>query len=157
MGNGTHSEGKDGSTAAAKGSSEANCADVQVAWQQSCGGDDNGGEHGPEEEALESDGNGREQEGWHKPEEEFETHANGKVDLRADVNARIGIRIRGSARTMIASFSPILGVMNPSTTLPTAIPSQKPVAVIPLANAPPSLTLIMKVVIQPPSPTSVPT
>lgn len=58
---------------------------------------------------------------------------------------------------MIATFSPIRGVTKPNTTLPTVIPNQNPVAVMPLENAPPCRTLIMKVTIHPPRATSIPT
>lgn len=63
----------------------------------------------------------------------------------------------GEAITEIASFSPILPVTNPSTTRPTVMPSQKPVAVIPLGKGAPPLTLNMNVTTQPPTATSVPT
>ena len=54
-------------------------------------------------------------------------------------------------------FSPTRGVTNPRATRPTVIPSQNPVAVIPLANAGPCRTRVMKVTIHPPSATSIPT
>lgn len=59
-------------------------------------------------------------------------------------------------RTRIASFSPILGVTNPRATLPTVIPSQNPVADIPLANGLACRTLSMNVTTHPPRPTSAP-
>lgn len=59
--------------------------------------------------------------------------------------------------TMIANFSPTLGVTNPSTTLPIVNPSQNPVAVMPLANGSPCRTWIMNSTIHPPSATSSPT
>ena len=58
---------------------------------------------------------------------------------------------------MMARFSPILGVTKPSTRRPTVMPSQKPVAAIPLANGSPLRTWIMNSTIQPPSETSTPT
>ena len=58
---------------------------------------------------------------------------------------------------MIANFSPSRGVTNPSTTRPTVMPSQKPMAVMPLANSVPWRTWIMKTTIQPPRATSMPT
>jgi hypothetical protein len=57
----------------------------------------------------------------------------------------------------MANFSPNLGVTNPSTTRPTVIPNQNPVATIPLAKGSPCRTRIMKVTIHPPSATSTPT
>lgn len=57
----------------------------------------------------------------------------------------------------MANFSPIRGVAKPRAILPTAMPSQKPVAVMPLAKRLPSRTRIMKVTIQPPRATSTPT
>jgi hypothetical protein len=59
--------------------------------------------------------------------------------------------------TEIANFSPTRGVTKPSRIRPTVIPNQNPVAVIPLAKAPPFRTRIMKVTIHPPSATSTPT
>jgi len=59
--------------------------------------------------------------------------------------------------TVMASFSPNLGVTNPSTTLPAVMPSQKPVALMPDAKGVPRLTWIMKVTIHPPNATSTPT
>lgn len=58
---------------------------------------------------------------------------------------------------MIANFSPMRGVINPSAMRPTVIPSQNPVAVIPLAKDWPCRTWIMNVTIQPPRATSMPT
>lgn len=63
----------------------------------------------------------------------------------------------GDELTVIASFSPTRGVTKPSKNRPTVIPSQKPVAVIPLAKAGPFRTRIMKVTIHPPKATSTPT
>ena len=57
----------------------------------------------------------------------------------------------------MAVFSPSLGVTNPSVTRPTIRPSQNPVAVIPLAKGSPWRTRIMKMTIQPPRATSMPT
>jgi hypothetical protein len=59
--------------------------------------------------------------------------------------------------TEIATFSPTRGVTNPKITRPTVIPNQNPVAVIPLAKAPPCRTRIIKVTIHPPNATSTPT
>lgn len=75
----------------------------------------------------------------------------------ARTDSIIGNRDEVHELTAIASFSPTLGVTNPSKIRPTVIPNQKPVAVIPLAKAPPFLTRIMKVTIHPPSATSTPT
>lgn len=68
-----------------------------------------------------------------------------------------GTRKARGKRTAIANFSPTRGVTKPNRILPTVIPNQNPVAVIPLANAPPFRTRIMKVTIHPPSATSTPT
>jgi hypothetical protein len=59
--------------------------------------------------------------------------------------------------TAIANFSPNLGVTNPNTILPTVIPIQNPVAVMPLAKSSPLRTSSMNLTIQPPSATSTPT
>jgi hypothetical protein len=59
--------------------------------------------------------------------------------------------------TVIANFSPNLGVTKPNTILPTVIPIQNPVATIPLANSSPSRTSSINLTIQPPSATSMPT
>lgn len=64
---------------------------------------------------------------------------------------------KGCRLTVMASFSPNLGVTNPSTTLPAVMPSQKPVALIPDAKGVPRLTWIMNVTIHPPNATSTPT
>ena len=90
----------------------------------------------------------------HKPEDQSTGHRAKNVCLGTSGGIMYAMQC---VLTEIAIFSPTRGVTNPSTMRPTVIPSQNPVAVIPLAKALPSRTRIMKVTIQPPSATSTPT
>lgn len=54
---------------------------MQVLGKGLCGCDDDGREQGPEEEALQRDGDGGDDELRDEPEEELEAHCGGEVDL----------------------------------------------------------------------------
>lgn len=56
------------------------------------------------------------------------------ADIMISRSIRAPLILPGRERTIMASFSPILGVTNPRMTRPTVIPSQKPVALIPLGK-----------------------
>lgn len=83
--NGSDCEGEDGGARPADRGCESDRTDVQMAWEEFCGGYDGGGEKGAEEETLKCDGDGRDVELRDEPEDEFEGHGEGEVNLEEGV------------------------------------------------------------------------
>jgi len=75
--NGADGERQERRTAAPKRGREPDGADVEMAREQLRHGHDGGGEQGADKEPLQSHRDGRDDELWDEPEQEFQAHGDG--------------------------------------------------------------------------------
>jgi len=124
---------------------------VKMGREERVEGHNGGGKYGTKKEALEADGDGGDVKLGHEPKDQLEGKQSGDGNLSRLLAGETKDMNISNMLTMTMRHSPMTGVMNPETDLAMAMPSQNPVAVMPLANSAPLRILIMNTTIQPPT------